>query len=158
MTASDAAAWWGAILATVVLAWDVYKWRQSRADLGVSASPNMQPVEQLKGSDGAEKYIFVEAVNNSDRTTTLTHLVVKHYKTFFARVRRKPSMQAVVIRPGGSQGLPYELGPGKRWTGLIDQADLEKKLGGSGHLFCGVLHSGSKKPVLVRARLDKPAF
>lgn len=158
MTASDAAAWWGAILATAVLARDVYNWRQTRATLTVSASPNMEPVEQRKGTDTAEKYVFVEAVNNGDRSTTLTHLVVRHYKTLSSRVRGKPSMQAVVIRPGGSQGLPYDLGPGKRWTGLVDQAELEKKVGGSGYLFCGVLHSGSKKAVLARARLNKPAF
>lgn len=158
MTVSDAAAWWGAIVATGVVARDIYRWRLGRASLTVSASPNMEPVNQLKGTKADGKYILLEVVNRGDRKTTLTHLVVKHYKTLSARVRRRPSMQAVVIEPIGLQGLPFELGPGKRWTGLMDQGDLERKAGGRGYLFCGVMHSSSKKAALARVRLGQPAF
>jgi len=42
--ASDFAAWWGAILATVVLLWDIFKWRATRVRLRITAQPNMQTV------------------------------------------------------------------------------------------------------------------
>ena len=30
MSATDVAAWWGGIVATLILAWDVYKWKKTR--------------------------------------------------------------------------------------------------------------------------------
>lgn len=149
MSASDWAAWWGAITASVVLGWDIYKWRKSKSDIRVSASPNMQT---LKGGHlENDKNIFVEVANNGDKTTTLTHLVVKHYKNLFDLLRRKPSMQGLVPNPVGNP-LPYELAPGKRWTGLIDQKDLEEKSAGLRYLYCGVHHTASKKAKMVRVK------
>ena len=151
ISASDWAAWWGAITASGVLAWDIYKWRKSKSNIRVSASPNMQTLSGGHLED--DKKIFVEVANNGDKTTTLTHLVVKHYKNFFDLLRRKSSMQGFVPNPVGNP-LPYELAPGKRWTGLIDQKDLEGKSAGIRYLYCGVHHTASKKAKMVRAKFD----
>ena len=151
MSVSEWAAWWGAITATIVLGWDVYKWHRSKSNIRVSASPNMQTVNQLAGRLEDDKNIFVEVVNNGDKTTTITHLVVKHYANWFDRIRRKPSMQGLVTNPiGGS--IPYELAPGKRWTGLIDQKDIEEKTPNIVHLYCGVYHSASNRAKLVKVK------
>jgi hypothetical protein len=62
-------------------------------------------------------------------------------------------MQGLVPIPLGSR-LPYELAPGKRWTALMDQRDLEKKIQSDGILYVGVYHSASKTAALVRVRLE----
>ena len=150
MSASDWAAWWGAVIATGVLVWDVYKWRKSSSNVRVSASANMRTLAggQLKD----DKNIVVEVANNGDKTTTLTHLVVAHYANWLERIRKKPSTQGLVPNPTG-QSIPFELAPGKRWTGLIDQKDLEEKISEMRHLYCGVYHTASKKPKMVRVKV-----
>lgn len=37
MMKTEFIAWWGAILSTVVLAWDVFKWRRGKCDLIIEA-------------------------------------------------------------------------------------------------------------------------
>lgn len=152
MDVSQAAAWWGAVVATLVLVWDVYKWRKSRASVRVTASPNMQTLNQLEGRLGDDKNICVEVVNQGDRLTTITHLVIKHYKNLWERILNKPSTQGLILNPIGE--IPHELEPGKRWVGLIDQRDIEEKQGIGGFLYCGVAHTSSKKSVYVRVKLE----
>ena len=152
--ASDLAAWWGAIIATVVLFWDVFKWRASRAQLRVTAQPNMQTVTQ-SGKLADDLNIFVEAVNNGDKTTTITQLVVKYYPNIWDRLRGKTSMRGLVAVPGGTQPLPFELHPGSRWVGLIDQKEIEAKGGTDGYFYCGVMHTASTKEHLVRVKFHK---
>jgi hypothetical protein len=145
MTASDIAAWWGAGLATLVLAWDVYKWKTSGARLSVKVVPGMQ----MAGDRTGTLHILVEVVNRGDRLTTLTHLAVYQYASSFDRLRKKRQASLLVPKPGGND-LPYELEPGKRWTGLMDQAGLIKQLEGNGqYLHVAVIHSGSNRDHLV---------
>lgn len=150
MSASDWAAWWGAIIATVVLAWDVFKWQKRRCDIRLSAFPNMQSLRG--GRIGSDKNICVEVTNNGDKITTLTHLVVKHYKNRLAYLRRKPSMQGLVPSPLG-QPLPYELAPGKRWAGLVDQRRLEEITPDIRYLYCGIYHTASNRAKMIRVKL-----
>jgi hypothetical protein len=42
MTASDYAAWWGAVVATVVFAWDIIKWKKNGPRLKVSVAQTEQ--------------------------------------------------------------------------------------------------------------------
>jgi hypothetical protein len=128
MSTSDVAAWWGAAIATLVLIWDVIKWRKSRFSIRISASPNMSSFDQLERKLEDDKNIFVEVVNSGDKIITLTHLVVIHYSNLWELIFCKPSTQGIIPRPKGAQQIPYELEPGKRWTGLIDQKDLERKV------------------------------
>jgi len=153
MTASDVAAWWGAALATFVLAWDIFKWRKSGARLGVKAGPNMQlPEDRLE-----MKHVFVEVVNRGDRPTTLTHLCVYQYASALDRLRGKRKASFLVPQPGGGAVLPHELGSGQRWTALVNQAVLlSKVIETPRYLHVGISHSGSKKEVLVPFSLPDP--
>lgn len=145
MTASEIAAWWGAGLATLVLAWDIYKWKTSGARLSVKVVPGMQ----MAGGQNEAFHILIEVVNRGDRLTTLTHLAVYQYASAFDRLRRKRKASLLVPKPGGN-GLPHELEPGKRWTGLIDQSGLIRQLEGDGrHLHVAVVHSSSSRDHLV---------
>ena len=153
MGISDIAAWWGAVIATVVLVWDVFKWTRSRVNIGVTAAPNMSTFNSSVGHPEDDKLIFLEVVNHSDRLTTITHVVTKHYKNIWMRILNKPSMQGIIISPIGQQPIPYELEPGKRWTGAINQLDIEEKVQKGGAFFCGIHHSASNKPSLVKVDL-----
>lgn len=155
MEVSEAAAWWGAIVATLVLAWDVFKWKKSRYSVAVSASPNMSIFNQLEGELDDDKFIYVEVINRGDKVITLTHLVTKHYSDLWHLIRRKPDMQGAILQQqAGHQQIPFELEPGKRWTGQIDQKDVEEKSGTSGFFYCGVYHTASDNAVLVRVKLE----
>jgi hypothetical protein len=147
MTASDIAAWWGAGIATIVLVWDIYKWATSGARLVIRTQPNMQEA----GDQSEAKNVLIEVVNRGDKLTTLTHLAFYNYKTIFHRlVRRRHPHAGVVPRPGGP-GLPFELEPGKRWVGLVEQEavfDQHK----DGLVFAVIAHSGSSREQLHPVR------
>jgi hypothetical protein len=149
--ASDIAAWWGAGLATIVLVWDVLKWRKARARLIISAKPDMESFEPAAGGLQGDKLIHVEVVNRGGATTTLKLLIVRFWSGRLARLlRRKPVVQGVILRPDTSQPLPYKLEPGGRWSGTIDQQDIENKSGGiRGLLECSFSHSQADKPSYV---------
>jgi hypothetical protein len=147
---SDVAAWWGAVVATAVLAWDVVKFRKTAASVRVIARPNMQ----LFGPEGMNetKLVLVTATNHGGQPTTITHVVAFHYPSWLARILRRPDMQGAIPQPISSP-LPKTLGPGEIWTGFIDQADLVEKSPAGGHTYCGVNHSLAKHPVLVRVEI-----
>ena len=47
MKITDWAAWWGAIIATLVLVWDMYKWKRSGPIINVSASLGIKTVGKI---------------------------------------------------------------------------------------------------------------
>jgi hypothetical protein len=153
VSATELAAWWGAGTGTLVLAWDVFKWFKSGARLRVTAIPNMQFLPSGGGLLNDKKLVAVEVANVGDNKTTLTHIVVMHYKTIFHKTfRRKPIAQFIVVIPISDQIIPYQLGPGERWAGAIDQNEEQEKMMKKGALYVGACHSSSPNPVLVRVR------
>ena len=150
LSASDLAAWWGALVATAVLVFEVIKWRKSRAAVHVTAKPNMQLVGS--GVMGAEKHILITATNRGGQPTTITHVIVAQYPHWMARIRGKPDMWGAIPDPRPGR-LPHVLAPGEMWTGLVDQSDLAAKSKPGGLLYCGVNHALVEKPILVRVAL-----
>src|SRR5690242_17597276 len=90
LSASDLAAWWGAVVATAVLFWDVMKFRKAAAAIRVVARQNMQ----FMGATGleSEKYIFLTATNHGGAPTTITHVVAFHYSSWLTRLLGRPDM------------------------------------------------------------------
>lgn len=149
MSPSDIAAWWGAVVATAVFGWDIYKWRYAGPKIEVSASPNMMQLIG-DGSPADGPYLVIEARNNGDRKTTITHVVMFwHTRSRVLRPSNKPTKSFIVPRQDPTP-LPYILEPGERWMTMAKQDAEVESMGQSGALFAGVFHSGSKKPVLVR--------
>lgn len=141
----------GALIGTAVFVWDIYKWRAARANLRVSASPNMRFVNPLYGTEEKGNLIFVEAVNTGDKNTTITHFVAMNFTSWFSKLRGKAA-EAVFIPIPGHQPLPHKLAPGERWTGMINQDDLRKKMDSAKQLYCGVYHTGGLRPCLDRVQ------
>ena len=154
MSINDIVAWWGAIVATLVLIWDVYKWKRSGPVLRVTARPNMRSMDE--NSEGV--YIIIEVSNIGDKSTTLTGLVGVCYKSRLAVFLRKPNYSFVVTNTIFRKTLPFLLIPGDRWMGGIDQRNLEKGIKEEGikkisYLYCGVNDSSKSKSTLVRVKL-----
>jgi len=128
MKITDLVAWWGAIIATLVLVWDMYKWKRSGSIINVSASPNMHAFGNLPNSIKNKKYIKVEIVNIGDRKTTITHLVMFHYKSLFQKIRGKKDKSFFVATPAlFPPPLPYLIEPGERWLGGLNKPVNWKK-------------------------------
>ncbi|MBM2837537.1 MAG: hypothetical protein HW415_162 [Deltaproteobacteria bacterium] len=145
MNATDAAAWWGAITATLVFVWDIYKWIKSGSNLRITASPNMQLLYNEIPKTTDPKYVFVEVSNTGDKRTTITNLVGVCYQSFWGWLFwRKPDINFIVPTHALAKPLPYVLEPGERWSGM-----------GTRRFYCGVCHSNKAKADLVRVRYKK---
>ena len=98
MEASVVAAWWGAIVASIVLLWDIFKWVTKGAHVIVNAAPNMQTVNHIEGKLDDNKLIFVEAINTGDLPTTITHLAFFQYESVLKKAfMGKPMMQNDIV-------------------------------------------------------------
>jgi len=156
MKITELAAWWGAIIATLVLLWDMYKWERSGPIINVSASPNMQPFGKIPNHPEGKKYMAVEITNIGNRKTTITHLVVFHYKSLFRKIRGKKDKSFIVLPQALLHPpLPYVIEPGERWLGGIEQTSKLEEMSRNGYLYCGIYHSCGKKPILQRVIIHK---
>lgn len=147
-------AWWGAVVATLVFLWDIYKWAKSGPRVVVSARPNMKTFGGPQNL-GGKSYVVVEAVNKGSKKTTITHLVGYHYSSFVKRILKKQSTTFFVPDTGPTQRLPHVLEPGERWLGIMEQNEDLEKMAGQGYLYCGINHSLKTKPVLQRVRIQR---
>ncbi len=155
LTGTDIVAWWGAVVATIVLIWDIYKWKKQGPRIRFRVQPGMiiigDPTRKGK------KFISAEATNVGDRPTTITNLVMQFYKTYFQMLRHKPSESMIVNTPSSSQPLPYTLNPGQIWRGLAIQSPEIEDLAKKGYLVCGLCHSHSDKEIDRRIKLRNQA-
>ena len=76
MSATDIAAWIGAVTGTLVLIWDVYKWTQTGPKVKVSAAPNMVAYGSAVTILGNKANIMVEVTNTGDGKTPSVSIVV----------------------------------------------------------------------------------
>lgn len=148
---TELAAWWGAIVATIVLLWDIYKWKRSGPALQVSVTPDdiHTPGPRLQGGP----YIAVTVVNVGGRRTTLTDLVAVYYPSLWLVLTRKFEMY-YYLKPWGGERLPFELNPGSAWTGRFHQDNTVGNQVRDGYLYCGIKHTSSRKSVLRRVRIS----
>ena len=148
------AAWWGALISTILLVWDVFKWVHTGPIINVTVLPNMEVIGDIPNINNTKNFISVEAVNNGNRGATITHLVIFFYKSYKCYLLKKATKSFIAI-PAFSPQLPYLLNPGGRWIGgIVQQGDFEE-MSQKGYLYCGIIHSGSKKPVLQRVAIRK---
>lgn len=148
LSITEIAAWWGAIIATSLLVWDIYKWKTSGPRVGVEVFPNRiivgDPIREGK------TYIGVKVINTGSRPTTISNLCMQHYSTYWSLFRKKPDESMVVANPGIPHPIPYVLQPGTIWDGLIHQDDSVVEMATQGYLICELFISNKKKPITRR--------
>jgi hypothetical protein len=148
LSITEIVAWWGAIIATSLLLWDIYKWKTSGPKVGITVSSNIitvgDPIREGK------TYISVKAVNTGTRQTTISNLCMQHYSTCWSLFRKKPDESMVITNPGISRPIPHVLQPGTIWNGLIHQDDSVVEMATQGYLICELFISNKKKPITRR--------
>lgn len=151
MSTTDVAAWWGAIVSTLAIVWDIIKWSRSGPCINVRASPNMIVIggSPLLGDD--KKYVSVEVINTGDQKTTITHMVVSYFSSLWTLLRGNADKDFFIATPAlTAVSLPHGIAPGERWSGSLIQDQEIERLSRSGWLYVGVFHTSAKKAVLHR--------
>ena len=106
MSASAYAAWWGAIVATIVLLWDIIKWR--------SRGPRLKAaVTQDAEGYGAEFLVFV--TNTGDLPGTIESVKLRCVARRAVFFRRKIDLKDSFTLAGNKGFPPLPLQPGEPW-------------------------------------------
>jgi hypothetical protein len=154
LSASDFAAWWGAVVGTLALGWEVYVSLRSGPRIRIQANPNMLVLPRNPVT-GDNLFLSVTAINRGTGPTTITLFCGYHFRSIWDVLTRKRQEFVIQSAPGLGQGLPCVLQPGEQWSGMTDQAKFLNTCPGGYH-FVGVLHNQAKHPVLTRVRFGKP--
>lgn len=151
MTTTDVLAWWGAVLATIVFAWDIYKWKTAGAKLSLSVQAGMRGFNTPEFGDS--DLIVASVANVGDRATTITHMAMLHYPNFLSWLRGKPAATFLIPQPSTVNPTPYMLAPGGTWLGVGLQDSNTEQMAKNGRLYCHIYHSVSSRPVKARVKI-----
>ena len=138
-------AWYGAAVASAVLAWDVFKWRRSGPRLTVRITPYYEPSLSL-----GNNYIRIDISNVGDQATTLTAIYGYNLSRFQILFRWRKKGLDMLYNQSDTDSLPMKLDSGDAWhyvfakTPLIDTM-IEKK-----RFYIGTVHSSSSRPIMRR--------
>jgi hypothetical protein len=150
ITLTDMLAVWGAFIATLVLLWDIYKYKVSGAQVHISVRHNMNVL--MPDLDPDSTFIAVIAKNNGDRPTTITNFGLKGYKVIIPGLFKKRIFQAIIGNPV-PQPLPHLLAPGAVWNGFADQGQITAKHPEVNLVVMEIYLSHRKKPTTARVIL-----
>jgi hypothetical protein len=154
MTA-DPVAIYAAVVATIVLLWDIYKWWHSeRLKLDGFVSPDMTTFGSATTPDTEGKTFSTIRVQNRGSVPCVIQLVMLvAYKNLFPQLRGKPSLKAVVDHSSiFGPRLPCRLEKGQEFSSAVIQDEEFEKMSREQRLFMGVTHTMSSKPFLVRVK------
>lgn len=144
----DAVAVYGAVVATIVLLWDGVKWyadHQAKLDVHLSTGMRSFNIPELEGKE----LMVLRAINMSNRATTITHMTMQLYPSWWSYKRRRPSKSWIVVDHLPNQPLPYVLEPGKIWTGTGLQTEDILEMA-KGRLYVELIHALAKNPIRCR--------
>ncbi len=141
---------YAAIVSTMVLLWDIYKWKTSGVKLHARGAMGMIMVGD-PSFDGA-KLVTVTVTNQGNAPTTITGMGFLLYKNRWHAVFRpqNPVISFIVPEPSDAQIPPFKLNPGEQWMGLARQSDELVDMARDGYLVVTVFSSIGGD---VRARL-----
>ena len=150
---SNFAAWWGAIIATLAVIWNIVLAIRSGARVHVSANPNMKIYPPGPPASRDNTYINVAAVNRGNSPTTITQFCGYYTKSFWYLLRGKKQEFVINIDPAIGKPVPYVLNPGEEWSCMTAQKRIQEECAG-GLLYIGVLHNQRKRPVCKRVKFS----
>jgi hypothetical protein len=122
--ATVATAVYAAVVSTVVLVWDVVKWRMSGPRLRLTVQTRLALLGN--GQLDTTTCLGVQVTNYGDSPTTLMSFGALMYKNdWLALVQAdRPEFGLVFPEGPGVPILPRVLEPGQQWLGLVPRADL----------------------------------
>ena len=149
-------AWWGAILSSLVLFWDIYKWWSSGPKIRFIVQTGMESIDMPR-FDG-KTLILANVTNYGEQPTTITNLGLLYYRSIWSLIRKRPDQAFIIPNPNTDFPLPFQLKQGSVWAGITVQDDQITEMATKGKLYCVLYHSHSEKPtqkkVIVRSKLS----
>ena len=121
---TELVAWWGAIVATLVLVWDIVKWRAAgpkiRGTVKVGVCyPDGEVISTKQTPNGTEtnlqSYCHIEVVNIGTQPTTLIGIEATHKKSKKYRI----NVTSEAFKGHFGKNLPIVLSPGEVWSGRL---------------------------------------
>lgn len=145
---------YAAIVATGALFLEVRRWFETGPRIKLNV---MSEAIVIGGGESDENtYLAITVTNAGTSSTTVTHMLLKEYNNWWAKLRRRSSFSGLVPRaaPVGGRELPAKLDVGDIWHGQATyNEDLARKALG-GKLWVGVACSHSRKDVMRRVTLS----
>ena len=134
---------YGAVVSTLVLIWDIYKWKNKGPKIIGRIMSDMIGLNSPEYKD--KKLTLVNVTNTGDNPTTITHLSLKFYKSKIKKLFKKSTQTMLIGTPSISYPIPHVLKPGLEWQGIIIQNDDFEKMSKQGILVCSVHFSHTNK-------------
>ncbi len=158
-------AWWGAILSSIVFAWNIIKWKLSGPKLDVCISPNelqwKGTVELMPGEEKKPKgepqnlkpFIMVEVRNIGRSATTLLDI---RFAQCDSPKGFKKSMMSESEHEPYSSSLPVVLEAGHVWLCRFDQYQVTKfsEENGTPYFSVDIRHTHEKDWVRTGVNID----
>jgi len=142
---------YGALISTIVLLWDIYKWKNSGPKIIGKIKTNMIGIDDLKYKN--ENLILVTISNIGDKPTTVTSLTLSFYNSAISKILKISKNHYWVETPSYSNPTPYLLRSGSEWTGIVVQNEKFEKLSKTGILICSIHFSHTKKCTDFRVKI-----
>jgi hypothetical protein len=147
----DPVAVYAAVVATFVAAWNIFIWFQTGPKLKLRIWTGMAVVPPLHGTEEDDLYISFKAANIGTSPTTITHLTLVGYSSWFGYLRNRADRSAIVNSGlPFSHPLPHVLKIGETYDALVCQTAEIEEWTRTHKLFGGVVHSGLERSIRVR--------
>jgi hypothetical protein len=137
---------WGAIVATGVLLWDIYKWYTGGVKVSFTAQPNMHYSNDIHGAP----LITLRVANQENVPTTIENITAQYYSNYFYTLLRRPKQSMVIVPSEISGPIPYHLKAGSIWDGHIKQLPEMETMAKDGFLYFQLHCSHKRKPIRQR--------
>ena len=154
-------AWWGAIVGTVALVLEIWKWWRSRASLRVSIFPKTHYADSFSAIEKTEHgetrqliphfRIEIANIGGSPTTLSLVSAISRYRRGLLGRSRKRAfsgtmGLDGMAFEPHDGQQLPRLLAPGETWQCRVKENSIAS-LVQAGKAWLRVLHSLSRKPL-----------
>jgi hypothetical protein len=154
ISATDIAAWWGAIVATFASVWGVFTWLKQGPRLRVSVSPRVtypdsevlttETTPEGGTSSQLANYSHIEIVNTGDQPTTILDI-----EAAASSREGRTSMTGIGFKFHHGVALPLKLGPGETCSARLDTRTVEM-LRGKGKLRLLVRFAHRADPLKIK--------
>lgn len=153
----DIVKWWGAILATIAFAWNVYNSLSNAPKLKVKLTPDTtyldaRVIRTEKNEHGIQeeraKYCHIEITNIGKQPATVTNIEATH--THKKGVRIFVTQQR--FQSHSEQSIPVFISPGQHWSCRLEMKDLYD-LSNHGEPEIRVTASYKDKPIVVKLKM-----